>query len=159
MNKIILLIGPPCSGKSTWAKKYISENQDTVRINRDSLREMFKGKYKFDKTIESLTTRVSVSIIKAAGAVNKNIVLDNTHCKNSYIIEMMNQFPGYKFTLKFFVEPLWKLKFRNIVRYIKTGVWIPPTVIENMEKNCNFMIENFHKDMADYLHMIEKVER
>ena len=29
MSKLIVLQGPPCSGKSTWAKEYVKNNKDT----------------------------------------------------------------------------------------------------------------------------------
>lgn len=41
---IILLKGIPGSGKSTFAKKFVDENPNYVRINKDDLRRM-RGKY------------------------------------------------------------------------------------------------------------------
>ena len=38
MQKIIILKGIPASGKSTWAKKVIAEDDSYVRINKDDLR-------------------------------------------------------------------------------------------------------------------------
>lgn len=40
MNKLILTVGIPGSGKSTWSQQYIRENLNTVRVNSDRLREM-----------------------------------------------------------------------------------------------------------------------
>ena len=40
--KITILIGIPASGKSTYAKDYIRNNADTVRVKRDDLRVMLK---------------------------------------------------------------------------------------------------------------------
>jgi predicted kinase len=36
-RKIIMAIGLPGSGKSTWAKQYQAEHPDTMHINKDEL--------------------------------------------------------------------------------------------------------------------------
>jgi len=158
-NKITILIGPPCSGKSTWAKNFIKDNPDYVRINRDSMRDMLKGQYVFDPSIEVMISRLSLSAMNIAANNNRNIIIDNTHCKAKYLIDIIKPFIGHKFTLKFFIEPKWKLKLRNIIRYFKTGVWIPVKIIDNMYDNYIYLSKNIHKELADYLHTIEKIER
>ena len=40
MSKLILTVGIPGSGKSTWSQQYIRENPNTVRLNSDKFREM-----------------------------------------------------------------------------------------------------------------------
>lgn len=40
MNKVIILYGPPASGKSTWAKEFIKEKTQWIRVNRDDIRLM-----------------------------------------------------------------------------------------------------------------------
>ena len=49
--KIILTVGIPASGKSTWAKQKAKENK-TIIINQDAIRSMFKADYFFDKEYE-----------------------------------------------------------------------------------------------------------
>ena len=41
--KIIFLVGMSGAGKSTYATKYINDNPDTIRVNRDDLRKTFVG--------------------------------------------------------------------------------------------------------------------
>ena len=43
---LIILIGTPLSGKSTWAKKYVHENEHSYIVSRDSIRESIFAKYK-----------------------------------------------------------------------------------------------------------------
>lgn len=45
MHKIILTVGIPASGKSTWAKQWVLEDPEhRIRFNQDDIRNMF-GKY------------------------------------------------------------------------------------------------------------------
>ena len=40
-NKVILTVGLPASGKSTWAKEQVSQNPGQYkRVNKDDLRAM-----------------------------------------------------------------------------------------------------------------------
>ena len=57
-----LLIGIPASGKSTFSYKFIRENENTIRWNRDAFREMMfpkhneliKKNFKFEKFINGM---------------------------------------------------------------------------------------------------------
>ena len=40
MAKVLVLIGLPASGKSTWAHDFIERNPNWIRINKDDLRSM-----------------------------------------------------------------------------------------------------------------------
>ena len=54
------------------------------------------------------------------------IYLDNTHCKEKYINEILSKYKDhYNIKIKFFEIPLWWANIRNIVRRIQTGKWIP----------------------------------
>lgn len=44
MSKILCLMGPPASGKSSYAREFIKGKTDWVIVNRDSLRES-RGDY------------------------------------------------------------------------------------------------------------------
>ena len=53
MSKLIVLQGCPCSGKSTWSKEYIKNNENTIRVCRDDIRlELNNGKYSMDNERE-----------------------------------------------------------------------------------------------------------
>ena len=44
MPKVILCRGIQGSGKTTWAKQYCKEHPNTIRVNRDDIRQMFSQK-------------------------------------------------------------------------------------------------------------------
>ena len=52
-QKVIFTKGLQASGKSTWATKFVEENQDYKRVNRDSIRHMLSN-YTFDDANEKL---------------------------------------------------------------------------------------------------------
>ena len=71
-----MLSGLPGSGKSTWAKNK-SLNDGSLIINRDSLRTMFYGYYKFDKEFEYIIKNCSQRIVQEIIDCNvKDIIID-----------------------------------------------------------------------------------
>lgn len=137
---VYIMVGPPCSGKSTLAKILAAES-NTIRINRDDLRSMTKGRYVFgDRKVESIINTITIRAVEHCVKNRIDVILDATHCKLKYIQEIKDELSFYSthnIQIKYVVcdEPLWKLKIRNIWRYIKTGIWIPVDVIKSMYKS------------------------
>ncbi len=50
--KIIITRGIPGSGKTTWAKNFVKNNPNYIRISRDDLRSILIGKW--DWSIEDV---------------------------------------------------------------------------------------------------------
>lgn len=129
--KCYIMCGPPCSGKSTYARRY-----GLPIISCDKIRmEYFPdGIYRFDPKIEKEVWEVFYLRLKLYHVTN--FVIDNTNCKNAYIDKIIEELnPGYEIYIKKFNVPLWKLYYRNIIRYLEQGKWIPFKVIKNMKKN------------------------
>lgn len=79
MLKVILTVGIPACGKSTWAKEEVRKDPEgTTRINRDDLRNMLSN-YHFTDSNEKLVSRVREAAFKAALKANRNIILDETN--------------------------------------------------------------------------------
>lgn len=78
MPKIIMLRGYPASGKTTYAKEYITKNPDWIRINKDDLRSMFSP-LSYNWAVGTLVYHVQNAIIEKAMLRGHNIILDNTH--------------------------------------------------------------------------------
>ncbi|MBC8755433.1 AAA family ATPase [Kordia sp. YSTF-M3] len=79
MKKIIILQGIPASGKSTYAKKLVSENPGMYkRINRDSLREMLDCG-RFSKGNEKFIKKTRDFLIKESLIAGKHIIVDDTN--------------------------------------------------------------------------------
>lgn len=79
MKKVIILVGLPGSGKSTWAKKLISQNPNQYkRVNKDELRLMLdNGKWSRDS--EKLVLALRDTIILQALENGKHVIVDDTN--------------------------------------------------------------------------------
>lgn len=105
--KMLVLKGLPASGKSTEAKRLVDSGQ-YVRVNRDTIREMFlcprdDGQKAFDPKIEKLVTIVANESAKAVmRSGKKHIVLDECNLNPKYLKkwEQLAKSKGYSFEIR-----------------------------------------------------------
>ena len=96
MNRpiLILLIGPPGSGKTTYAQKYISEHENTTHLSSDRIREELWG----NEAIQGDNNEIfSLMQSRAIEALNngQSVVYDSTDMTRkdrSYIISLCPKF-------------------------------------------------------------------
>ena len=83
--KVILTVGLPGSGKSTWAKDVVKKsNGTTKRINRDDIRSMLDNSI-YSKNNEKFVVEVRNSLIVSALKNNFNVIVDDTNLNNKNI--------------------------------------------------------------------------
>jgi predicted kinase len=79
MLKIILTVGIPACGKSTWAKEEVKKDPEKVtRINRDDLRVMMSN-YHYSPSNEQLVTTAKEFMIRQALRYGRDIIIDETN--------------------------------------------------------------------------------
>lgn len=129
MPKCVILSGIPCSGKSTYANK-----QGGYILSCDKIRTEFYGlTYDFDFRKED---RVWHEFYGRVAYMKDSFIIDNTNCKPIYIQKIKETLSeDFEIEIKRFDISLWKAHYRNILRYWKTGKYIPFSVINNMYKN------------------------
>ena len=82
--KLIILQGIPASGKSTWAKKWMSEDPTSrVIINRDSIRRML-GKY-WVPSREKLVDDIEFNSVESALKRGFDVCIDATNLNDKTI--------------------------------------------------------------------------
>lgn len=105
MKKLIILQGPPASGKSTWVKEYLSAHKsDTIVVSRDAIRHSF-GEYNM-KHEDEVTKREEQATIDAMVA-GVDIINDATNLNPKYLPkwEELANYYGYTIEYKKFYVP------------------------------------------------------
>ena len=146
MCKVIMLIGIPASGKSTWRNQYIKENPNTMVLSSDDLIEKlgatknltYNEAFK-DKEIQKQARFIYKQLKNEAIADNKDIIIDKTNLTKKVRIENLKNIPEtYSKHFVVTTTPRDIVDIRNKERYDKTGKFIPDWVINNMEKSFQY---------------------
>ena len=77
MSKILVLQGPPASGKSTFAKQFIENNHNYVIVSRDSIRDSL-GEY-WVPSRENLVSKIERDNIISSIDMGFNVIIDATN--------------------------------------------------------------------------------
>lgn len=151
MTKIILLVGPPNSGKTTWTKNFMEKNKNYVKVSRDDFRQIFFGEWVVSSESENILTEIQNITVDTFLSKNINVILDNTHCKEKYINDIINRYgKNHDIIYKVFDVDKHTLMVRNEYRGKVDGKYIPDTVMENMIKNFNELKNTFN--FKDIIH-------
>jgi predicted kinase len=138
--KVIILIGLPASGKTTWALNYIAKNENFIRTNRDELRLMLKNQNLCENKIEELITNIQDSIIINSLNKKQNVIVDNTNLKK-HRIEHIIDLVKYKADIEFiYLETSLKKCLEND---IKRGNKVGSENIIKMKKNLDILLDSF----------------
>lgn len=90
--KILILIGIPASGKSTWSNDFIRKNPNYVRVNRDYFRLMLRNEQMCETKIEGMISDLVTQTIHTALSKKLNVIVDNTNLKVKYIYAIIDEF-------------------------------------------------------------------
>lgn len=144
---IFILVGMPCSGKSTWSTNmatYFKIRYGTypIIISRDDIRLHTFGKdYKQNEQDEKKVTELFYKNLSQAITVkNAVVILDNCHVRKKYIDTYLTMFKGMqtagvaKIYVKFFDISFIKALWRNFWRNWNTGKKIPFKVMWDFHK-------------------------
>lgn len=140
-KKILILVGIPGSGKSSWAKEYVLNNSDWVRVCRDEFRYALKNQQMCDPKIEDLITKLVTDTTRSALNKKLNVILDATHVRAKYIEVIIEEFK-YEADIDYrvFDISVKKAVERDAARDKKVG----QNVIEKMYDSYKVLIDSFH---------------
>lgn len=138
--KILILIGIPASGKSTWSKDFIRSNSNWVRVNRDDFRKMLKDAQMCEPKLEDLITGLVNTTISKSLMKRLNVIVDNTNLKEKYINEIVREFKDFAdIDYRVFDISLDKAIERDNARDAKVG----EAVIKKMYKDYKILMDSF----------------
>lgn len=134
---LIITVGAPGSGKSTWAVEYAKTHEHVVLLSRDDFRKMITGssltEYKYKKSTENTITRMVTESVVAAfsNPLTQTVIVHDTNLRESTRKSFYDIAQEYNLAYKeqLFDVPLAVLLKRNLHRGEKS---VPESVIRNM---------------------------
>lgn len=141
---VIILCGPPASGKSTWVKKY----GNFEILSRDNVRDnLFGKKYSPNKSRENSVTYVYNILRDAKVFKDKDLIVDKTQCNEAHFKDEIKYFEekGYFIWVKFFDVSYPMLIFRELKRRLtdRSKPSVPFKVIKDMKKRYDKLDRKF----------------
>lgn len=133
-QELILCRGIPASGKSTWAKTWVTAGENRVRINRDDIRMQMFGK-PFGVN-EFVVTKIEDAMVLKALKCGMSVVVDDTNIKHEYVkrFAALASTCGVPVTVKRFDIDVEEAIRRNQARADNGGAFVPVDVIRKMHQ-------------------------
>ena len=150
-NIVLMTVGLPASGKSTWAENYVSQpDNNAVIVCRDDLRHMLFGRgYKFSKAKEKIVTQTQFEIAAYWLDEGKTVVVADTNL-NPNVRQKWYDFAtgrGKEIECKYFVDvPLKTLIKNDLARTHSVG----EGVIKGMAERYRSQIPWMPKRLLQY---------
>ena len=82
MQEVVLTIGLPASGKTTWVEELIERDANYVNVNRDDIRLAMQGRgryAKFRKWRENIVTETAIAMARSAIEEGKSVIISDTN--------------------------------------------------------------------------------
>lgn len=147
--KIIVLQGCPCSGKTTWAKKYLEETTVPTRyVNRDQIRcELNDGKYTMKH--EDDVTYIEMQRVCGALTDGLDVIIDATNLNPHTISKWKKiaQEHNAKIEFKEFYVPYAEAMKRSKERKAAGGLYINRNVMTSFYKR--YYNDRFRDELTD----------
>jgi predicted kinase len=158
---LTVLVGPPCSRKSTWVAANTNEN--TVVISRDALVEAAGEKrgmnygeaFKFLMDNNDVSKRevdeVMNKQVQTTRNDNKSVIIDMTSMSKKARRRWVNEFTKYNKRVVMFVSGYQDLLECNKKREEETGKTIKPFVVDNMCKSFSLPMASEGFNLVEYV--------
>jgi len=143
-TQLLILVGAPGSGKSTFAKYFLRTEENWMRVCRDDFRTMHFTWDNLPPQQEMLITEMIDASVEVLLRKNVNVIVDATHCRKEYIdhfIEKFNALADISFKV-FDIDPE-ELAERCEKRYRETGKHIPPQVQKKFIRELEILKKEF----------------
>ena len=144
MSKLLILVGAPGSGKSTFARYFLRTEDNWIRVNRDDFRLMqFGDSLMIPFYEERISKMVEASVLTLLKS-DTNVIIDATNTSLRTIEDMIHTYTEYAdISFKVFDLPVDELVKRCDKRYEETGKFISKSVVERNVANLKHTLEKF----------------
>ena len=142
--QILILVGAPGSGKSTFARYFLRTEENWIRLCRDDFRTMHFSTGNLSQHEEHLIAEMIDAAVETLLSKKSNVLLDATHCRAEYInhyIERFNHLADIVF--KVFDVDAAKLAERCEKRYLSTGKAVPVSVQKKFIEELEILKQEF----------------
>lgn len=133
---LIITVGIPASGKTSWAKQYMIDTPRVMNSNRDDIREWFFTNhnihdYRYTGKREKMVTLYQHTEIRGWLREDLNVIVSDTNLNNATqaSLEVIAAQEGATVEYKVFDTPFHLCRERNRTRYAT----VPDSVMINME--------------------------
>ena len=142
--KLLILVGAPGSGKSTFAHYFLRTEDNWVRVNRDDFRLMQFGDTLMSPFYEERITKMVEASVITLLKNHTNVIIDATNSSLRTLEDMVHTYTEYAdITFKVFDLSVEELVKRCDKRYEQTGKFIPKSAIEKHVTQLQYTKEKF----------------
>jgi predicted kinase len=128
--QLLLLIGAPGSGKTTFSKYFIRTEENWMRLCRDDFRMMNFTDSLMSNREEGLISDTLDDAVETLLRKKYNVLLDATHCRAEYLNHYIERFNAWAdISFKCFACDTDELIARCNKRHAETGRYVSATVI------------------------------
>ena len=146
--QILILVGAPGSGKTTFARYFLRTEENWMRLCRDDFRAMHFSDGNLSHHEERLIVEMIDASIEALLLKRSNVLLDATHCRKEYVDHYIGRFNHLAdISFKVFDVDAVTLAERCEKRFQNTGKQIPAQVLkkfigdlEELKKEFDFAL-------------------
>ena len=142
--KLLILVGAPGAGKSTFARYFIRTEDNWVRVNRDDFRLMQFGDTLMSPFYEERITKMVEASVITLLKNHTNVIIDATNSSLRTLEDMVRTYTEYAdISFKVFDLSVEELVKRCDKRYEQTGKFIPKSAIEKHVTQLQYTKEKF----------------
>ncbi len=129
--QLLVLVGAPGAGKSTFAKYHLRTHLNWARVCRDDFWQMHFSQSFLSDLDEQMITRMIDAAIESLLVHKTSVIADATHTKREYLDDYIRKFGHLAdVSFKVFEGTAEVLHKRCKARYAETGKFIPATAID-----------------------------
>ena len=142
--KLLILVGAPGSGKSTFARYFLRTEDNWLRVNRDDFRLMQFGDTLMSPFYEERITKMVEASVITLLKNHTNVIIDATNSSLRTLEDMVRTYTEYAdISFKVFDLSVEELVKRCDKRYEQTGKFIPKSAIEKHVTQLQYTKEKF----------------